>query len=389
MTERLLTLPEMPGSIVISLSGAQGANRELALSCQIRATNDLEAIHCWLNEYRHKETTFRSYQKESERLLLWCIYQRKKALSSLDRDDIELYFDFLSDPKPTERWCAPRGNRENRRGEPGWRPFIGPLGHSAKTTAISIIHSLFNYLTAARYLAYNPFSLMRGQAKRQRQIEENKIQVVERILEMDEWEAILQTLRHLPEDTPHAIQEKYRLRLLVAILYFLGLRISEVANHHWSAFRKVQDQWWCFVIGKGGKLGKIPVNSSLLQEIIQYRTFFKLDPYPNPQEEIPLIPSWRDKGGLSPRHMHALLKDLAKKAALLFPDNPEKVKKLHKFSPHWLRHLSASMQDRAGVAFKHIKENHRHENDETTRLYVHALDAERHADMQKLTWTIS
>ena len=43
------------------------------------------------------------------------------------------------------------------------------------------------------------------------------------------------------------------------------------------------------------------------------------------------------------------------------------------------------MQDRAGIAFKHIRANHRHENDETTRRYVHALDDERHIDMNKLT----
>jgi hypothetical protein len=46
------------------------------------------------------------------------------------------------------------------------------------------------------------------------------------------------------------------------------------------------------------------------------------------------------------------------------------------------------MQDRAGVSFKHIRANHRHENDETTRRYVHAIDKERHQDMQKLVLRI-
>ena len=60
------------------------------------------------------------------------------------------------------------------------------------------------------------------------------------------------------------------------------------------------------------------------------------------------------------------------------------MQKLKKFSAHWLRNLSASMQDRAGIEFKHIRANHRHENDETTRKYVHSIDRERHDDMQKL-----
>jgi len=63
---------------------------------------------------------------------------------------------------------------------------------------------------------------------------------------------------------------------------------------------------------------------------------------------------------------------------------PDKASKLRKFSAHWLRHLSASMQDRVGIQFKHIRANHRHENDETTRRYVHSIDNERHQDMQKL-----
>jgi hypothetical protein len=43
------------------------------------------------------------------------------------------------------------------------------------------------------------------------------------------------------------------------------------------------------------------------------------------------------------------------------------------------------MQDKAGISFKHIRANHRHENDETTRRYVHAIDLDRHQDMQRLT----
>lgn len=78
------------------------------------------------------------------------------------------------------------------------------------------------------------------------------------------------------------------------------------------------------------------------------------------------------------------LKKLAHETAKKFEGNAEKITKLKKFSAHWLRHLSASMQDRAGIKFKHIRANHRHESDETTRRYVHAIDKERHHDMQKL-----
>jgi len=83
--------------------------------------------------------------------------------------------------------------------------------------------------------------------------------------------------------------------------------------------------------------------------------------------------------------MNKLLKKVALLAVEQYPNNKEKAQKLRKFSAHWLRHMSASMQDKMGVSFKHIRANLRHENDETTRRYVHALDEERHNDMQKLT----
>jgi len=35
------------------------------------------------------------------------------------------------------------------------------------------------------------------------------------------------------------------------------------------------------------------------------------------------------------------------------------------------------MQDRAGIPFSHIRSNLRHENDETTRVYVHGDDNDR------------
>lgn len=43
---------------------------------------------------------------------------------------------------------------------------------------------------------------------------------------------------------------------------------------------------------------------------------------------------------------------------------------------YWLRHLSATIQDRADIEFRHIRANHRHEDDETTRVNVHCLDNE-------------
>jgi site-specific recombinase XerD len=336
-------------------SNAVGTNRCLTRTCQIDAQNDREAINAWLAEYTHKTTTYRAYKKESDRLLLWALVQKQKDFSSLDRQDFEEYFKFLENPQPKDFWCGPKGQK----------PFVGPLSLSAQKTAIAIIDSLLNYLVQACYLEFNPISLMRRKLKRFAPV----IQT-ERMLNDSEWETFLQALHDLPENL-----DKARLKFLISILFLLGLRIEEVATHTFGHFRQVQNDWWFFVTGKGDKSAKIPVNDSLLEELKIFRRKLRLSELPDPEERYPLIPSWRSSGSLSTRQMSVLIKNLALQTG---------IKKLEKLSPHWLRHHSATMQDKAGVRFTHIKANHRHENEQTTRRYVHSLDKERHEDMQKL-----
>ncbi len=60
-------------------------NKELGKAL-IDANNDAEAIASFLNEYKDSPATLRSYAKEIERLLLWCIHVGKVNISSIKRD---------------------------------------------------------------------------------------------------------------------------------------------------------------------------------------------------------------------------------------------------------------------------------------------------------------
>lgn len=388
----LPTLGDLPNSEIFkeskTLDGREGSNRETKHTCQIRANNDFEAIQCWLDEYKGRPATYRTYQKEVERLLLWCVYQHKKPLSGLDRADFENYFNFLSNPQPAKFWCALSGGRGNKRGTKNWKPFVGPLSNSTKATAISIIYTMITYIMDAHYLAYHPLRIAKNLKKPNNYSEEQKIKVQERILEQDEFNAILNAAYNLPEVSRHERDDKQRIIFLIKVLFFLGLRINELETHAWGSFRQVQGRWWFFVRGKGNKLGKVPVNNEFLEAIVQYRCYLNIPEYPQPDEQEPIIRSWYVSMALTARYMNKLLKKVAFIAAEQFYDNPSKVAKLKKFSAHWLRHLSASMQDQAGISFGNIRANLRHENDETTRRYVHALDETRHDDMQRLSLSL-
>ena len=371
--------------VVEALNGSQGSNRVDPEKCQIRATHDLEAIQCWLTLYVSSERTHRHYQKEAERLLLWCLLQQKKPLSSLDVEDIQQYQLFLANPKPHNFWCAPKGSK---RGSKNWRPFEKGLGRRSREITITILNSLFSYLVKARYLDFNPFSLLPPAKNTQHDQELRQAEVMERILAPDEWQAILETLDVMPENSEKLRKEKLWLKSLVYLLFFLGLRISELEQSSWQAFRIIDGRWWFFVVGKGGRFGKIPVHHQLLDCIRLYRvSFLGLSPLPTEDDsdlDLPIFYNAATHQSFTSRYMNYRLKHLALKASVRFETQPHKIEKLGKFSAHWLRHLSASMQDQAGIAFKHIQANHRHLKDNTTRLYVHAFDAARHEDIQKL-----
>ncbi len=314
--------------------------------------------------------------------MVWCALERQTTLGALNRDDVEAYIQFLKNPLPREKWCGPKGGRVDKQ---SWRPFSGPLSESAIKTSLAILNSMMSYLVDAGYVAFNAFSLVRRKTRLKDKLATNQFSIEERILSEEEWQAFLNAMHGFSDNTEQDRHKKQRLIFLVSILYFLGLRIDELAQARWSNFRQLNGKWWFFVRGKGDRLGKIPVNLHLWQAVIKFRHHLGYAPIPKDEDHQPIIPSLtRLDQGLSTRQMSNLLKELAQKAAVQFSDSPQIEKKMRRFSPHWLRHLSASRQDLAGISFTHIKENLRHQNEQTTRHYVHAYDNERHKEMEKL-----
>lgn len=63
------------GALPEELDGSRGENRMSQDHCHIQASNDWEAIQCWLAEFENSPHTYRKYRIEAERLLLWSIKQ--------------------------------------------------------------------------------------------------------------------------------------------------------------------------------------------------------------------------------------------------------------------------------------------------------------------------
>lgn len=245
MESKLVPMPLELLKSPTELTGETGTNRAPSfITKQISANNDLQAILSWLAEFDDSPQTQRSYRKEAERLLMWSLIEKQKPLSSLTRDDLRDYQHFLTDLRPQTRWCGQRKPRH----DPAWRPFEGPLSDDSIAQAITIVNALFSYLVEAGYLSGNPLGLMRRKIK-QRTTDKSKI--TERFLEQALWQLVIDYIEALPKATAREQKEYERTRFLFHLLYLLGPRVSEVAEHTMQSIKQIRSKWWWEVTGKG------------------------------------------------------------------------------------------------------------------------------------------
>ncbi|SOE49079.1 Site-specific recombinase XerD [Caballeronia arationis] len=387
-------------SLVIpsTLDGSVGANRATDGRAQIAANHDLDAIRAWLSRFHDTKTTFESYRKEAERLLLWSLVTLDKPLSSLTHEDCLRYQQFLADPQPAATWVA-GGGRKHPRHDARWRPFYGPLSPASQRQAIVILNALFAWLVQAGYLAGNPLSLSRQRTK-------HAAPRITRYLEPTLWQEVKHTIATLPRDTDRARAHAYRVRWLFTLLYLGGLRIAEVGANTMGQFFVRRDadgalRWWLTVHGKGGKERLVPATREMMMELSRYRQQLGLSALPSPNEETPLVlpigaTAANDRaqacGPLTRAGLHAIVKDVFAKAAARLRERDgasARADLLEKASAHWLRHSAGSHMADQKVDLRLVRDNLGHASLTTTSLYLHIDDDRRHReteDKHRIDW---
>ena len=358
------------------LTGETGTNRAPSfITKQISANNDLQAIQSWLAEFNDSPQTHRTYRKEAERLLLWSLIEKQKPLSSLTRDDLRNYQEFLSDPQPKNSWCGQRKPRQ----DPNWRPYEGPLSEQSIAQAITIINALFSYLVEAGYLSGNPLGLMRRKIKQR-----TKTKVTERFLEQSLWQSVVDYIETLPKTTSREQKDYERIRFLFHLLYLQGPRVSEVAQHTMQSVKQIRGKWWWQVTGKGQKTQLVPMNDAMLNALIRYRQFYGMSALPEPGDTRPLFMNLNGSQGVTSNMIYRLVKKIFLDCAKTFEETrPDFAMKLKQGSTHWLRHTSITHQADAGIELRYIKRSARHESVETTMLYQHAEEDQWHEAMSQ------
>ncbi|CAN5902447.1 phage integrase family protein [soil metagenome] len=360
------------------LDGRAGRYRAQQDKCLLMALNDHEAVGAWLASKRRAtddgelSSTQRAYRKEAERLLLWAILERKKALSSLSVEDASAYRTFLAAPPAT--WCGPR---YRQRWSPLWRPLEGPLGAVALRQSLIIIKSLFSFWVSQGYVVGNPFAAVALPSEPQRPLGSS------RTLTFAQWDHI-DALLQAHGDT----EVDRRLRRGIRWLYATGLRLAEITAAKCEDLEQVDYRnddgalatgWLLSVTGKGGRSRQVPVPAELVEEL---------------GDELARHGFERQVGAANNKGIHVLARfsSAAKQPASWSASGLYKAIKaflatatkgfdeadagqLKKSSTHWLRHAHAShaLQGRggkSGVALQVVQNNLGHVSVGTTSMYL-------------------
>lgn len=359
-------------------------NKELGTTL-IDAKDDAQAISVFLNEYKESTETLRSYAKEIERLLLWCIHVAKVNISSLRRNHLLEYQQFLKNPTPKKSWCGPSIGRLKKDGSinESWRPFVKELSATSINKALKILDSFFNYLVQTNYLIGNPLAVDRRRKKRH----QTKPRIIDRYLELDEIQAVLKALATYPTKEETAKFQIIRARYLVLLLFYTGLRIAEAANHRMEHFLQREENWFLRVTGKGKKIREVPIPDELLTALKEFRTKIELpSPLPKYREKTPLIPMQNLIQPISTRRIDQILRWAFNLGAAQFePHEPRKASKLRSASAHWLRHSYVTYLLDSGAPLKVAQENAGHSDIGTTMLYRHVAQTDRHEATRTLS----
>ena len=368
--EKFVLPPELDGS-----AGRYRAPRD---QCLLPAGNDLEAVGAWLDSKRPAggagdlSSTERSYRKEAERLLLWSVLERRKALSSLSVEDAIAYRGFLAEPPP--RWCGPR---HRQRWSPLWRPLEGPLSPVALRQSLIILRSLFAFLVRQGYVAGNPFADVALPVNPQRPLGAN------RTLTFAQWDHLDELLQdHVDTEAGR------RLRRGMRWLYATGLRPAEITSvkcqdlqrvGYKAADGSVDSGWLLSVIGKGGRIRQVPVPAELVEEfgdeLARHGFERHVDAVANQgihvlarfDTGLERPAPWSDSG------LYQAIKAFFAQAAHSL-DGAD-AQQLRKASTHWLRHSHGShaLQGRAGhkpVPIQVVQNDLGHASVATTSLYL-------------------
>jgi site-specific recombinase XerD len=362
-----LTLPH-------EVDGSRGTFRAPAATCTLDAANDYEAVQTWL-ALHESAATQRTYRKEAERLILWAIVERGRALSSLTTEDALAYRAFLRHPSPRGRWVGPVRARTS----PEWRPFNGSLSARSVAHALSVLGALFRWLIEQRYVLANPFAGVKVRGATGAGVLD-----VSHAFSEGEWALVRTIAEGLQWTYGWPAPAAQRLHFLLDFGYATGLRASELVG---ATIGRVQTDargdHWLRVTGKGGKLASVALPPLAWEALARYLAARGLPVLPvhwNPATAV-IGSLGADRGAPAPissaRLWMVMRRFFLLAADAIEADHAPLAEKLRRASPHWMRHTHATHALGRGAELTTVRDNLRHASVSTTSIYLHSDEVKR------------
>ncbi|WP_407792324.1 phage integrase family protein [Pigmentiphaga litoralis] len=391
---RLLPI-ERIANVAAQLDGRHGKNRARGFSL-IAARNDLEAIQSYLYKFRGRDRTLRSYRKELERFLLWCVGVRRCALSSVLLDECEAYKDFLA--RPAADWIGKKAPRAS----PRWRPFERMLSPESQRYAVQVLRGFFDWLVKVRYLGGNPWVTVSDPPV----IAKESLIDIEKALPEELWQSLVGDSGILSRaaDEAQTPQDKVQYRLARAIIELLGstgIRREEAAGATRGYLNQVRDVkahankpglWELRVLGKRSRWRTVFLPSSVVALIAAHwadrghdfddlasKEMALISPVVVPSTESARAKHLTCNGeltgnGFSPEGLYRIIKStltrLAIDQAVRLSDTDRQI--LLSTAPHAFRHTFATRATAGQVPIDVVQRTLGHVSQQTTSIYVRA-----------------
>jgi integrase/recombinase XerD len=266
------------------------------------ASTDTELIRLWISQ--KSLTTQKTYITVSRQFLTFA----GKQLHEVKLEDILLWLESLQ----------LRGKSQN-----------------TINNKLAAIKSLFSFGVKTGYLSANPASMIRTTKA--------KDALNERILQAEEVKQLI------------SAASTERDRLILILLYILGLRISELVGLNWSDFQPTEEAIAVTIFGKGHKTRTLLITHQLYSELKQL-----------PRSEKTEAVFLSRFGNRLDRHaIHRLIKKAVEEAGI----NPYT-------SAHWLRHAHACHSLNNGAGIDLLMKSLGHSSLAVTSRYLHIKPSE-------------
>jgi len=367
---------EQMGRLPHEVDGTLGQFRAPRETCTLNADNDYAAVQAWL-ALHESPSTQRAYRKEAERLILWAIIERGRALSSLTTEDATAYRNFLRQPEPRERWVGPARPRSAA----DWKPFADGLSPRSAAYSLQVLGALFRWLVQQRYVLANPFAgiKVRGGAK-------SAALDVSHAFSEGEWLLTRSIADGLEWSYGWEAPAAQRLRFILDFTYATGLRASELVGATLRNMETdVHGDHWLRLVGKGAKAGRValpPMARNALDRYLVERGLPVSRAHWDPMTPIVGNLGTDEAGSITGARLWMVIKRFFGTAAdLLEAERPATAEKLRRASPHWLRHTHATHALARGAELTTVRDNLRHASVSTTSLYLHGDDVKRARQM--------